>query len=361
MQFRTPATSRRDTPAKIYDLWEVPCHRASKLRPDILVDLDQKPLMDLLQLTDPLPLDRLVPVVSEGIRRGEIHGFMARMPHNGAHVQLIDRETLPHEYEKFIASLAREHHAGGRHNLMRMARRQLRPTRKKKQAVLNLLRPYTQRLLRHPRLIFWMEKICFRDTTCLLALTMISPFPACQIREEIGPFLSLVQGLRPRNILEIGTCFGGNFYLLCRMADPEATLVTMDLRIPHPELLRSFARKHQRVVPVEGNSADPAALQKIKTLFPEPLDLLFIDGDHSYDGAAADFANYSPLVGENGIVVFHDIVEDNATRYGVDTGGYSAGVPRLWRELRQQYRVREFIRNPLQDGAGIGVLFPGTA
>ncbi len=37
-----------------------------------------------------------------------------------------------------------------------------------------------------------------------------------------------------------------------------------------------------------------------------PIDLLFIDGDHSYDGVKRDWELFSPHVSAFGVVVFHD-------------------------------------------------------
>jgi len=37
------------------------------------------------------------------------------------------------------------------------------------------------------------------------------------------------------------------------------------------------------------------------------VDLLFIDGDHSYEGCRLDFEMYRDLVAPDGLIVFHDI------------------------------------------------------
>ena len=60
---------------------------------------------------------------------------------------------------------------------------------------------------------------------------------------------------------------------------------------------------------------------------PGELALLFIDGDHSYEGAKADFDRWSAFVRPGGHVLFHD---------AVDTGGYGnvyPGVARLAGEI----------------------------
>jgi hypothetical protein len=39
----------------------------------------------------------------------------------------------------------------------------------------------------------------------------------------------------------------------------------------------------------------------------EPIDLLYIDGDHSIEGCFADFLTYTPYVRAGGYIVLHDI------------------------------------------------------
>ncbi|MDF1615678.1 class I SAM-dependent methyltransferase [Desulfurivibrio dismutans] len=50
-------------------------------------------------------------------------------------------------------------------------------------------------------------------------------------------------------------------------------------------------------------STDPVALNTAKEL---PINLLIIDGDHSYEGVKFDFDNYFPLLAPGGYVVFDD-------------------------------------------------------
>ncbi len=38
----------------------------------------------------------------------------------------------------------------------------------------------------------------------------------------------------------------------------------------------------------------------------EPIDILFIDGDHSYKGVIRDYNLFSPFVRKNGLILFHD-------------------------------------------------------
>ncbi len=60
-----------------------------------------------------------------------------------------------------------------------------------------------------------------------------------------------------------------------------------------------------------GDSTDPLI---IKAVSRERFDLVFIDGDHSYEGVKADYENYSPL---GRIVALHDVNQrEGAKAYG---------------------------------------------
>lgn len=62
------------------------------------------------------------------------------------------------------------------------------------------------------------------------------------------------------------------------------------------------------------------------------IDLLFIDGDHSYDGCLADWRAYRDLLSPNALVVLHDV-------------GWAEGVQRVMRE-EIRARVRREKRLP---------------
>jgi len=158
--------------------------------------------------------------------------------------------------------------------------------------------------------------------------------------------------------LEIGTAEGGTNFLL-GTALPEVTLkIGADLFVRNTRLLEAFCRAACKQIFVNGSSYDPVTVQRIRNLIgSRKLDLLFIDGDHNYDGARADFDCYSPMVRSGGLIAMHDIVPDHMTRFGRATGRWAGDVPRLWREIRPLYeQTWEFIQDPEQDGLGIGVV-----
>jgi len=68
------------------------------------------------------------------------------------------------------------------------------------------------------------------------------------------------------------------------------------------------------VNPIMASSREAAAL------WEQPIRLLFIDGDHSYEASKEDFESWSPFVVPGGLIAFHDI-------------GHWPGVTQFYAEL----------------------------
>ena len=179
-----------------------------------------------------------------------------------------------------------------------------------------------------------------------------------QHRSEILQLLEILAREPAKRVLEIGTAGGGTFFLFAHVAAPEAFLISADLPqgmfgggypLWRCQLIRSFARPGQRIELLRTDSHAPASLARIKEMLAgQPLDFLFIDGDHRYEGVKADFEMYSPLVRPGGWIAFHDIVPGPADEAG--------GVSVFWQELKTRYPVQEFVQDWKQQGYGIGLL-----
>ncbi|MBD0329903.1 MAG: class I SAM-dependent methyltransferase [Thermoleophilia bacterium] len=184
---------------------------------------------------------------------------------------------------------------------------------------------------------------------------------ASQKLDEIAAFLDRVAAIRPRAVCEIGSAAGGTLYLLTRVAADDAVLVSIDVDLPAhvAAARRRLARADQRVVGIQGDSHAPATVDRLRAaLAGRPLDVLFIDGDHSYAGVRGDWERYAPLVRPGGVIGLHDVHEDYTTSRGAVTAAISGDVPRFWRELGAGLRTEELVADPEQDGYGIGVVYP---
>jgi predicted O-methyltransferase YrrM len=180
-----------------------------------------------------------------------------------------------------------------------------------------------------------------------------------QIRSEISSFLDFIASEPPATVLEIGTGRGGTLFLLAQAARENALLVSLDAPDvagfgARPEyatrerLYRSLGRGTQRVVFLAADSHLVETLARVRRILAGRLiDVLFVDGDHTFEGVESDFRMYAPLVRSGGLVAFHDIVPGPAEKVG--------SVPAFWQSVRALDSI-EFVEDWNQGGYGIGVL-----
>jgi cephalosporin hydroxylase len=185
-------------------------------------------------------------------------------------------------------------------------------------------------------------------------------FPPLQIMDEIKNLLLILDKVKPKVILEIGTAEGGTLFLFSNIAHEEAILISVDLyqTIEKRILFRYIKKEKQKIFLIQGDSHSIETLRKIEGILKgRKVDFLFIDGDHSYEGVKKDFEMYSPLVRKGGIIAFHDIIPDYYTRYGIKTSSSAGEVYKFWNEIKEKYEHLEIVKDKNQDGYGIGVLF----
>jgi len=169
---------------------------------------------------------------------------------------------------------------------------------------------------------------------------------AVQKPTELAEFLSLVADLKPEVIVEIGVFAGGTLYAWKRLAP---TVIGIDYFPggPYPVYLSHGKPRdeHGATVIVGDSHYLPTWIALVEELGGRPVDVLFIDGDHTYEGVRQDYEMYAPLVRPGGLVAFHDIVTHP---------GQICDVERLWYEIRDDTAIEiSVVSDPPWGGIGV--------
>jgi hypothetical protein len=164
----------------------------------------------------------------------------------------------------------------------------------------------------------------------------------------------IVSAMRPKSVVELGTHNGVSYSAFCEAVarlsldaqchaidtwkgDEQAGMygeqVYADLKTFHDSRYGSFSTLLR------------ATFDEAAAFFATgSIDLLHIDGLHSYQAVQHDFETWLPKMSASGVILFHDI----------NVRGGDFGVWRLWEELRTRFPSFTFIH-----GHGLGVLAVG--
>lgn len=128
----------------------------------------------------------------------------------------------------------------------------------------------------------------------------------------------LVEALRPKMVVELGVYNGLSFFTFCQaMKEHDVDGVAYGVDCwegdEHTDAydesiyndVAAHARDHYRGTTYLMKMLFNEALQHFD---PDSIDLLHIDGLHTYDAVKEDFTNWYPKVKPGGIVLFHDVM-----------------------------------------------------
>jgi predicted O-methyltransferase YrrM len=152
--------------------------------------------------------------------------------------------------------------------------------------------------------------------------------------DEFWGLVEAVSSIGAKRILEIGVNHGGSTVFWDHLVGPDGLVVALDkygftgnyMSMFRPEFCTYLPKSNLQLLAEDSHL--PETVGKIQQLFPDGIDFLFIDGDHSYLGVKTDYENYSPLVRPGGLVAFHDTL-----MAADDKSLDNMGVSKFFREL----------------------------
>jgi predicted O-methyltransferase YrrM len=202
------------------------------------------------------------------------------------------------------------------------------------------------RQLRFRNVRNWPEQVRgFEDLAFMFSSNQLSHGVASLQIDEAALLYRLARDAESGPFAEIGRFKGGSTLIFASALPAGLELWSYDLHVslrtdmPGSELdaeLQSALERFGLAAKVHLVVADSRTVEPP----PAPLELLFVDGDHSYEGAKADFERWRGFVRPGGHLLFHD---------AVDTGGYGNVYPGVARLVGEVERTRDWIR---QAGAG---------
>jgi O-antigen biosynthesis protein len=171
--------------------------------------------------------------------------------------------------------------------------------------------------------------------------------------EHVPLAMLLIEILRPRLVVELGTQRGVSYFAFCHAIE-QLKLATRcyavdtwvgDAHAGHYKetVYQEVVQQHQRY---------ESFSKLLRMTFDEALpqipdgsvDLLHIDGLHFYDAVKKDYESWLPKLSDRGVILFHDTVEM----------GRDFGVHQLWAELSPKFPSFN-----MEHGHGLGVLAVG--
>lgn len=180
----------------------------------------------------------------------------------------------------------------------------------------------------------------------------------CPVSAWVGhiPFAGwLVEAAKPNLLVELGTHLGASFFTLCQ-AVQENGLPTRCYAVDtwegdehaghYDEGVYETVVKNQRKFYGEFSKLMRMTFDEAVGYFDDgSIDLLHIDGLHTYAAVRHDFETWLPKLSPRGVVLFHDTCVRER----------DFGVWKLWEELRCEYPGFEFTHTH-----GLGVLLVGA-
>jgi predicted O-methyltransferase YrrM len=178
------------------------------------------------------------------------------------------------------------------------------------------------------------------------------------------PFaFELIGRMRPRSTVELGTYSGSSFAAFCQAVEASGgsghvygvDLWQGDVHMGsfdedlYQEMVDFVSKRFPSIATLVRKDFNDAAL----TFADQSIDLLHIDGTHTFEAVSNDYRTWLPKMSERGVVLFHDI---NVTEQNAGPAALKFGVRKLFDSIKTDFPHCEFAHC-----FGLGVLVVGRS
>lgn len=164
----------------------------------------------------------------------------------------------------------------------------------------------------------------------------------------------LVRNTKPHIIVELGTYYATSFSSFCQGVkdeglDSELYAIDSWQGDDHAGYYGEYVYLHADAMIKKYYPSQKTKLMKmyfdeaVSSFQDKSIDLLHIDGLHTYEAVKHDFETWLPKVKENGVIMLHDTCVEHF------------GVKDLWKEIKEKQPNWRFIN--FEHSFGLGVIF----
>ena len=168
----------------------------------------------------------------------------------------------------------------------------------------------------------------------------------------------LIAQHQPSKVVELGSHYGVSFFAFCEAAEafsPKTFIYAVDTWAGDEHAgaynndVYGTVRKHWNTYHKHRARLVRSTFDEAAEHFPDAsIDLLHIDGLHTYEAVKHDYETWLPKLSSDAVVIFHDI----------NVRERNFGVWKLWEELKQNPDV---FSAAVMNGHGLGILCRGQA